>query len=455
MSPADLEAIAEAIHICVGDAIKEIRAEFQSYVAARVESLPPGPAGKDAVPVDVEAVAERAAALIKPPRDGKDAPPVDLDSIVIRAAELIPRPENGKDAPPVDTAAIAAEVLRQIPTPEIPDLVEWFEKNRNGFREVVLRQIPVPENGKDAPPVDIDEIVSRAASLVPAPIDGKDAPPVDTASIVQEVLNSCLQLMPPPKEPDTEAIIAGVLKQVPKPQDGRDADPEVVRQLVAAAVTRAVSELPVPKDGEPGKPGRDGESIHPDTVELMVRKAVSEAVASIPKPEPGKPGVDGRDALQIDPFPMIDPARSYPKGSFAYHNGGTLRANRNTTIGESVNMSEWDVPLDGWPLFEIEQAEDLRTFTFTFGKTSGQKIQRSFKLPVVLHRGVYVNGNSYECGDQVQRQGSTWICVVDSTAAVPDGVSKDWILSNKAGRDGKDLRPEDPTPKNNGPVRLK
>ena len=97
----DLEALTDAVSEVVNAHIAEIvtalRAEIKETVQRHIESLPPGRPGKDASPVDVEAIAERAASLIKAPKDGKDADPVDTDSIILRVAELIPKPKDGVD----------------------------------------------------------------------------------------------------------------------------------------------------------------------------------------------------------------------------------------------------------------------------------------------------------------------------------------------------------------------
>jgi len=93
-----------------------------------------GQNGKDAPPIDLEAVAMRAATLIPRPKDGrdgmdgKDAPAVDLEALAVRAAALVPRPKDGRDG----------------------------------------------TDGKDAPPVDLDDLALRAADLIPKPKDGTD-----------------------------------------------------------------------------------------------------------------------------------------------------------------------------------------------------------------------------------------------------------------------------------------
>lgn len=215
-------------------------------------------------PMDIEAIAERAAALIKPPRDGKDAPPVDEDALALRVAELIPKPKDGqpgkdaepvdlddlakraaaliphpapgKDAEPVDTKAIVAECLRQIPTPEdgkpgpkgdkgdpgesikgergepgqngeTPDVIEWIRVNRNGIREVIMPMIPEPikgDPGKDGTP-------------------GKDAVLPDIDTMVDQAMHSEVNRWALDFERRAQELFQRAIDKMPVPKDGRDA----------------------------------------------------------------------------------------------------------------------------------------------------------------------------------------------------------------------------------------
>ena len=116
----------------------------------------PGTPGKDAPPVDLEAVAAKAAELVPP---GKDAPPVDIETVAVKAAALIPAPKDGRDgrdAPPLETIAKQAAAF----VPPAP-------KGEPG---------PRGTPGKDAPPVDPEAVAVKAAELVPAPEPGKRGP---------------------------------------------------------------------------------------------------------------------------------------------------------------------------------------------------------------------------------------------------------------------------------------
>ncbi|PQZ30927.1 hypothetical protein CQZ93_13095 [Ochrobactrum vermis] len=71
-------------------------------------------------------------------------------------------------------------------------------------------------------------------------------------------------------------------------------------------------------------------------------------------------------------------------------------------------------------------------------------------LPVVIDRGVFSEGKTYEPGDGVTWAGSFWIAQ-EATTDKPDS-AKGWRLAVKKGRDGKDGKIE-PAAKS-GPIRV-
>lgn len=358
---------------------------------------------------------------------GKDAPAVDMDSIVLRAAELAPKP---KDAPPVDEDVIAARVLLQIPK---------------------------PENGKDAPPVDVDSIVIRVAELVPRPENGKDADESAILIKLGEQLRAELDKWPRPKDGergqdappvDTAALADEVFSRIRAPQDGRDADMDQLRQFIEESVARAVSGLPVPQNGQRGERGEAGESIHPDTVALMVRAAVDQ----LPRPEPGKPGEPGKSALEVEVRTGIDPEKSYPAGTIATYQGGTIRAARNTDpVTDGLQNAGWQVLLDGIADEKFIQSEDFRSLEFARTYTSGRTAAGTMNTPFMQHVG-YWKAGEYLRSQCVTQNGSTWYCVVDQTTEKPGEGSTHWLLIARKGSDGKDFR--EPAPKN-GTVNFK
>jgi hypothetical protein len=76
-----------------------------------------------------------------------------------------------------------------------------------------------------------------------------------------------------------------------------------------------------------------------------------------------------------------------------------------------------------------------RTFTHRWqvGETSAE---RTFKTPLAIYRGVYLDGKIYERGDMVTVNGSIYHCDTDTTTRPGDG-SKDWTLAVKRGKDDR------------------
>ncbi len=417
---ADLVALVDHIKVEVDSAIK---------------ALPPPR-------IDEEAIITRAVERIPKPQDGRDA---DLDDVrrviaeeVARAVSELPRAKDGKEGPagppgrdaePVKTETLEALISRQL--------------------EAHIAQIPQPENGKDGKdgrdgtsvgPEDVEpllkQMVAAEIAQLPKPADGKDGK--DGESVHPDSIHVMIR-----RALDEE------IAKIPKPIDGKDGrdgvngrdgesvHPDTVQTLIRKALDEELQRIPKPIDGKDGAPGRDGESVHPDTIALMVRKALDEEIQKIPKPVDGRAGEPGRDALQLEILPWIDSSKSYPPRTYAAHNGGTWISLRQTTAGSEVDLSEWACIQDSLVKFEVVQEPDLRTFSMISIKASGAKDVQQFKIPVQLYRGGYKNGDTYERGDTVTRDGSQWTCQVDSTAAVP-GFSHDWRLSVRRGEAAKE-----------------
>lgn len=101
--------------------------------------------------------------------------------------------------------------------------------------------------------------------------------------------------------------------------------------------------------------------------------------------------------------------------------------------------------------FDFDVAFDgERTFALKWTR-NGEMVQRSFKAPFVLDRGVWREGAAYEKGDGVSYGGSFWIAQGDTTDK-PDGAVTGWRLAVKKGRDGKDGTPPKSGPA--GPIKV-
>lgn len=100
--------------------------------------------------------------------------------------------------------------------------------------------------------------------------------------------------------------------------------------------------------------------------------------------------------------------------------------------------------------FELELADDDRTVTMRL-RRGDTVVERQVRFPTVLHQGVYSEKASYSRNDAVTYGGSLWISSKDAPEGAP-GVSADWRLSVKRGRDGKESVsiPRDPAQ----PVRI-
>ena len=201
---------------------------------------------------------------------------------------------------------------------------------------------------------------------------------------------------------DSEARVRKMIAELPAPKDGRDGVDGKDGEKGADGVNG--------KDGEPGKDGRDGvDGRH------------------------GKDGADGKDAIHLDILPAIDPEKSYPRGTYATHNGGLFRAYEKTH-----GLRGWECIVDGVADFEIEQAGE-RGFKAIARMASGRVVEKAMRFPFVVERGVYVHGNGYEQGDGVTWAGSYWIAQKDAPQDKP-GEGDGWRLAVKRGRDGKDGR---------------
>lgn len=224
--------------------------------------------------IDLEAIAERAAALIK-------APAVDVDAIVLRAAELVP---PGKDAPPVDTAALVAEVRRQIPVPQEPDI--------EAISGRVVSLIGTPRDGKDVDMAEVRMLVESAVGIavaaIPLPENGKDGAP----------------------GPQGERGLQG-----PAGERGEVGPAGVPGERGPAGERGESIEGPAGPKGEPGERGLPGQDAVLPDIDALVERAMhaevnrwaldferraqelfQRAIERMPKP------VDGRNGFQLEDF---------------------------------------------------------------------------------------------------------------------------------------------------------
>ncbi|EPL8293485.1 Carbohydrate binding domain [Enterobacter hormaechei] len=283
----------------------------------------------------------------------------------------------------------------------LAEMRDSFSKNlqaqREEYEEKLSRLAKQVEEISNAPDPDIESMVKAAIAHLPA----------STA----------------PELPDIAAMVSDAVAAIPAPRDGKSVTPEDLQPMIQELVRNAVAEIPAPKDGK---------DFDPSMLKQLVEQAVSDAVSAMPAAEPGKDGADGRDALTLEVLPFIDEEKSYPRGSYATHNGGLWRAYEKTH-----GMRGWECLVDGVAGIDIQHSEQ-RTFTLTVSRTSGTSETKSFDVPVMIYQGVFKSGQEYLPGDTVTWGGSLWHCD-DRTQDKPgEAGSKGWTLAAKRGRDGRD-----------------
>lgn len=205
MNLRELEAQAEFLAPVIAAAVAKAIAPLRGQIEERDQQIADLVKRMDELPAPIEPDLEAIAALVILPevKDGKDAEPVDLEALAKAAAEFIelpkvdlallaaeaaalvvmPEPIPGKDADPVDLQAVArsAAALIEVPKPIEPDL--------EAIAKLVVLPEPIP--GKDADPVDLQALARSAAELihvpeVKQPEDGRDAIDLEILPAIDE-----------------------------------------------------------------------------------------------------------------------------------------------------------------------------------------------------------------------------------------------------------------------------
>ncbi|WP_277977391.1 hypothetical protein [Pantoea endophytica] len=233
--------------------------------------------------------------------------------------------------------------------------------------------------------------------------------------------------------PEFDSVVKAVLAKITVP-----AAPELPD--IGRMVKDAVAEIPVPVAPAPPelpdivKMVRDAvadvEIPKPDPLP-DIAKMVKDAVAELPKPTDGEPGEDGKDALQLEIMPEIFSEKSYPRGSYAIHSGGLWRSYQKT-----AGMTGWECLVDGISSIDISQSDE-RHFTVVATKSSGEKTEKSFSVPVMIYRDIFKDGQKYYPGDSVTWGGSVWYCHLETGDKPGEDGSKGWKLAVKRGRDAR------------------
>jgi hypothetical protein len=290
--------------------------------------------------------------------------------------------------------------------------------------------------GKELAPIlsRMDAIEKRFNEL-PEPKDATGPDFTDLCKTITDELASlrvAVDTIELPELPDIPAMVTEEVQKavaaVPAPKDGKSVTTEDVAPLIASEVERRIKELPAPRDGQDGK---DGESIDPAEVQRMVSKAVEKAVSAIPAPKDGKDGMDGKDGIGLAGA-MIDRAGELV---VTLTNGETR--NLGPVVGKDGALGEKGIDgmngRDGFGFEDLDLVETDQGVILRFMRGGHVK---DFRLPIIVDRGVYKEGQTYRPGDGVTWGGSYWICQ-EETADKPDS-GKGFRLAVKKGRDGRD-----------------
>lgn len=242
------------------------------------------------------------------------------------------------------------------------------------------------------------------------------------------------------------------------------AENKALRERVEALEARSVEAGPAGADGQDGRDGadgkdgqdgRDGKDIDPVTlrgivselVQAEVSKQVPEAIAALPAPERGEKGEDGVDGQDgKDGRDGVDGKDGAGIADLVIGRDGNLIASftdgRMKHLGQVVGKDGRDGVdgKDGIPFgvddLDMTLMEDGRTLRMSFTK-GDTEYAFQIPFPVVIDRGVFADGKSYDEGDGVTWGGSFWIAQ-RATGSKPDSADSGWRLAVKRGRDGKD-----------------
>lgn len=278
------------------DALKETCAELRDRLGVMEgRAAVPGPAGKDADPLAVQAL---------------------IDLSVSKAIAGLPAPKDGAPGASVDPVVVETMVTSQV--------------------QRAMAALPVPKDGQSVTVADvlpaITAEVSKAVAALPPAKDGAPGASVDVAvveSLVASHVKRAVADLPPPKDgrsvtldDATPVIVAEIQKQIgalPSARDGVG--------FTGALIDRAGHLVLTLSDGGTKDVGpvvgRDGQGVVASDVMPTLLAELHKAIGRIPIPKDGEPGL-GFDDLDL----VFDEGRGY-----------LLRCQRGSRI------KEWAIPL--------------------------------------------------------------------------------------------------------------
>jgi len=134
----DPETFGEAMGLAIREAIGPLQKRIGELEAELAK------------PVDVAGQVERAVAAavaaLPAPKDGKDAQPVDIDAVVKQVLDKVPAPADGKDGKDGENGkSVSVDDVR----PVLETAVAEVRADARKSIEEAIKAIPAPTNGKD------------------------------------------------------------------------------------------------------------------------------------------------------------------------------------------------------------------------------------------------------------------------------------------------------------------
>lgn len=206
-------------------------------------------------------------------------------------------------------------------------------------------------------------------------------------------------------------------------------------ERIEEAISRTLPEL----KGEKGEPGTAGEKGDPGTVDhatlaAAIAEEVARQVGALDREAlRGPPGADGKDI-------ELEVIRSLVSQEVGRINPESIRGPRGKK-GEKGDKGEdgerGDPGRDGVGTRDELHVLIAEGIDKVLPAAVEDHVAVEFKkLPVLIYRGVFLEGEEYLPGNTATWAGSLWHCNT-RTREKPPGPNGEWTLAVKRGRDGK------------------
>lgn len=183
---------------------------------------------------------------------------------------------------------------------------------------------------------------------------------------------------------------------------------------------------------EPGPKGDKGDTGTVDTAALaaMVAAEVAKAVGAIDREAlRGPPGIDGKDVDTTHVMAMVNHA-------VAQIDRESLRGPKGKR-GEKGDRG--DAGRDGVATTEELHLRVTDAIAKMVPVAVKEEVAGAFAvLPILVYKGVYLEGQDYLPGNTATWAGSLWHCNT-ATREKPPGPNGEWTLIVKRGRDGREV----------------